>query len=152
MKDTLQLAAYRKQMSGNVHAMFCAWIDQAIKHSIIQIQDEIIKNHYHAKEGWELAGTREKKIKELEEIIERQKADADYAARPIKEPLTPIADLKLPTRVRTVLSNKGFQSIGDVLDNTEREISKLRNIGKGSLNILKAELAKHGYALKKESK
>ena len=152
MKDTLQIAAYRKQMSGNVHAMFCAWIDQAIKHSIIQIQDEIIKNHYHAKEGWDLAGARLTKIKELEHVIAHYKKEEEYAARPIKEPLTPIADLKLPTRVRTVLRNKGFQSIGDVLDNTEREISKLRNIGKGSLNILKAELAKHGYALKKESK
>ena len=148
MKDTLQIAAYRKQMSGNVHAMFCAWIDQAIKHSIIQIQDEIIKNHYHAKEGWELAGTREKKIKELEEIIERQKADADYAARPIKEPLTPIADLKLPTRVRTVLRNQGFQSIGDVIDNTEFAMLRMRNLGKGGLAILKAELARHGEMLR----
>ena len=152
MKDTLQIAAYRKQMSGKIHAMFCAWIDQAIKHSIIQIQDEIIKNHYHAKEGWELAGTREKKIKELEEIIERQKAAADYAARPIKEPLTPIADLKLPTRVRTVLRNQGFQSIGDVIDNTEFAMLRMRNLGKGGLAILKAELARHGEMLRSPAK
>ena len=152
MKDTLQVAAYRQQMSGNVHAMFRAWIDEAVKHSVIKIQDEIIKNHYHAKEGWDLAGARLNKIKELEHIIAHYKNAEEYAARPIKEPLTPIADLKLPTRVRTVLRNQGFQSIGDVIDNTEFAMLRMRNLGKGGLAILKAELARHGEMLRSPAK
>ena len=108
--------------------------------------------HAHAKEGWDLAGFRLNKIRQLEQIIARKKADEDYAARPIKEPLTPIADLKLPTRVRTVLRNQGFQSIGDVIDNTEFAMLRMRNLGKGGLAILKAELARHGEMLRSPSK
>jgi len=152
MKDTLQIAAYRRQMIGNIHGMFRGWVNEAVKHSIIQVQDEIIKNHYHAKEGWDLAGTRLNKIKELEEIIARKKADEDYAARPVKEPLTPIAYLKLPTRVQTVLRNQGFQSIGDVIDNTELTMRRMRGLGKGGLAILKAELARHGETLRSATK
>ena len=152
MKDTLQIAAYRRQMIGNIHGMFRGWINEAVKHSIIQIQDEIIKNHYHAKEGWDLAASRLDKIKELEHIIARKKADEDYAARPVKEPLTPIADLKLPTRVQSALNNYGFQSIGDVIANTEHEMLRVRSFGKGGLAILKAELARHGEMLRSPAK
>ena len=152
MKDTPQIAAYRRQMIGNIHGMFRGWINEAVKHSIIQIQDEIIKNHYHAKEGWDLAASRLDKIKELEHIIAHYKNAEEYAARPIKEPLTPIADLKLPRRVRTVLHNQGFQSIGDVIDNTEFAMLRMRNLGKGGLAILKAELARHGEMLRSPAK
>lgn len=152
MKETLQIAAYRRQMIGNIHGMFRGWIDEAVKHSIIKIQNEIIKNHYHAREGWGLAGTRLNKIKELEEIIARKKAEEDYAARPVKEPLTPIAYLELPRRVRTVLRNQGFQSIGDVIDNTEFAMRRMRGLGKGGLAILKAELARHGETLRSATK
>jgi len=148
MKDTLQIAAYRQQASGNVHAMFNAWVTEAVKHSLIQMQDETIKHHDHAKEGWDLAGARLNKIRELEHIIARKEADEHYAARPVKKPLTPIDCLKLPTRVRSVLKNEGFQSIGDVIDKTEREMLEVRNFGKGRLAILKAYLAAHGETLR----
>ena len=152
MKDTIQISAYRRQMSGNIHAMFRSWINEAIKHSIIEIQDEIIKTHYHAKEGWELAGTRLDVIKDLETIIMRLRNDAAYAARPIKEPRTPISVLKIPNRIMNRLQAEGYQSIGDLIDNTECEVMKFRNIGKIGYKILKDELARHGYALRSMKK
>ena len=135
-----------------VSRLLSAWVKEAIRSANLELQKEVADLHAHAKEGWDLAGFRLNKITQLEQIIARKKADEDYAARPIKEPLTPIADLKLPTRVRTVLRNQGFQSIGDVIDNTEFAMLRVRNLGKGGLAILKAELARHGEMLRSPSK
>ena len=135
-----------------VSRLLSAWVKEAIRSANLELQKEVADLLAHAKEGWGLAGTRLNKIKELEEIIARKKADEDYAARPVKEPLTPIAYLKLPTRVRKVLDDQGFQSIGDVIANTELEMQKVRNFGKVGLTILKAELARHGETLRSTTK
>jgi DNA-directed RNA polymerase alpha subunit len=132
--------------------LFKAWVKEAIRFGNFELQKEVDDLLAHAKEGWALAGDRLNKIKELEQIIARKKADEDYAARPVKEPLTPISYLKLPRKVRTVLENQGFQSIGDIIDNTELKMLKMRNLGKGGLAILKAELARHGKTLSRLTK
>ena len=135
-----------------VSHLFKAWMKEAIRFANFELQKEVADLLAHAKEGWALAGDRLNKIKELEQIIARKKADEDYVARPVKEPLTPISSLKLPQKVRTVLENQGFQSIGDVIDNTEFEMLRMRNFGKGGLAILKAELARHGKTLRRLNK
>ena len=135
-----------------VSRLLSAWVKEAIRSANLELQKEFADMLAHAKEGWALAGTRLNKIKELEEIIARKKADEDYAARPVKEPLTPIAFLKLPRRVQSVLRNEGFQSVGDVIANTELEMLKVRNFGIGGLKILKAELARHGETLRSATK
>ena len=135
-----------------VSRLLSAWVKEAIRSANLELQKDASDLHAHAKEGWDLAGARLNKIKELEHIIAHYKKAEEYAARPIKEPLTPIADLKLPTRVRTVLRNQGFQSIGDIIDNTEFAMLRMRNLGKGGLAILKAELARHGEMLRSPAK
>ena len=132
--------------------LFRAWIKEAIRFGNFELQKEVDDLNAHAKEGWALAGNRLNKLKELEQIIARKKADEDYAARPVKKPLTPISYLKLPRKVQKALENQGFQSIGDIIDNTDLELLKMRNFGKGGLAILKAELTRHGKTLSRLAK
>lgn len=135
-------------MNEKVRGLFCDWVDEVVKHSIKQVEDLI----NDAKKTFE-------RVKELEAIIAHREAEEAYAKvqkeaaiayanRPWKEPSVPISSLTLSTRIKTLFDQEGFQSIGDIIDKTEDDLSAIRDFGKGSLAILKNELAKHGYALR----
>ena len=148
MKTKSDLSEYRQRINDNVRGLFCDWVDEVVEHSIKQVEDLI----NDAKKTFE-------RVKELEAIIAHREAEeayskvqkeaaAAYANRPWKEPSVPISSLTLSSRIQTLFDQKGFQSIGDIIDKTEYDLSAIRNFGKKSLAILKNELAKHGYALR----
>jgi DNA-directed RNA polymerase alpha subunit len=142
------LSEYKQRINEKVRGLFCDWVDEVVKHSIKQVEDLI----NDAKKTFE-------RVKELEAIIAHREAEEAYAKvqkeaaiayanRPWKEPSVPISSLTLSTRIQTLFDQEGFQSIGDIIDKTEDDLSAIRDFGKGSLAILKNELAKHGYALR----
>lgn len=63
---------------------------------------------------------------------------------------TPIEELELSARSFNCLKRAGIQTVGDLVEKTEEELSKVRNMGKKSLEEVKAKLAELGLALKVE--
>ena len=72
--------------------------------------------------------------------------------RPPKEPGLLVECLEFPTRAKTLCRKLHVRSVGDLLVHSENDLKKYRDFGKITLDKMKAELAKHGYALRKESK
>ncbi|MBE3519855.1 MAG: DNA-directed RNA polymerase subunit alpha [Firmicutes bacterium] len=62
----------------------------------------------------------------------------------------PIEELELSARSFNCLRRAGIQTIGDLVAKTEEELSKVRNMGKKSLEEVKTKLAELGLALRIE--
>lgn len=60
---------------------------------------------------------------------------------------TPLSALGMPTRASRSLELYDINTIGDVLNKSERELLRTPNFGRKSLNDLKEALAKVGYRL-----
>jgi uncharacterized coiled-coil protein SlyX len=151
----IQIAAFKNEAHNKVTGMFTSWISEGIKYSIKQIQDEIIQNHIHAKEGWDLAGKRASQIRELEQKCAWQNDQINHLETiiselkiPPKEPAIPLDQLQMPTIAKTMFQNIKARSVGDLISHTEKDLLKFRGFGKTTLKAVKIELAKHGYALK----
>lgn len=63
---------------------------------------------------------------------------------------TPIEELELSARSFNCLRRAGIQTVGDLVEKTEEELSKVRNMGKKSLEEVKSKLAELGLALRIE--
>ncbi|HHY35391.1 MAG TPA: DNA-directed RNA polymerase subunit alpha [Firmicutes bacterium] len=62
----------------------------------------------------------------------------------------PIEELELSARSFNCLRRAGIQTVGDLVAKTEEELSKVRNMGKKSLEEVKTKLAELGLALRIE--
>jgi DNA-directed RNA polymerase subunit alpha len=76
------------------------------------------------------------------------------AAEPVKEEnsldpilMRPIEDLELTVRATNCLRGEQIQYIGDLVQKNETDLLKTPNLGKKSLNEIKAALLAHGLAL-----
>jgi DNA-directed RNA polymerase alpha subunit len=58
-----------------------------------------------------------------------------------------IAELELPARVENGLRNDNILFVGDLIQRTEVDILRTPNLGRGSVNMIKRELAKLGLQL-----
>lgn len=157
-REPIQISAFKSEAHRKVTAMFTSWLSEGIKYSIKQVQDEIIKNHYFAQEGWDLAGKRACEIRELKDKCEYQKGMIDSLQeiiselkRPPKEPVLLLSGLNFPTIAKTMFEKIRAKSVGDLIANTEKELLKYRGFGKTTLRAVKIELAKYGYELKKHT-
>ena len=157
--NQLQIAAFNKEAHEKVTAMFKAWLCEGIKYAIPEIQAEIIGLHKHATEGWVTAGRHKHALRDLQIECDSQKREIESMrtmladlTRPPKEPGLLVECLEFPTRAKTLCRKLHVRSVGDLLVHSENDLKKYRDFGKITLDKMKAELAKHGYALKKESK
>ncbi len=62
----------------------------------------------------------------------------------------PVEDLELSMRAFNCLKRAGINTVGELIQKTEREISKVRNMGKKSLAEVKGKLAELGLAFRLE--
>lgn len=62
----------------------------------------------------------------------------------------PIEELELSSRSSNCLKRAGIQSVGELIQKTEEEVSKVRNMGKKSLEEVKNRLAEMGLAFRPE--
>lgn len=62
----------------------------------------------------------------------------------------PVEDLELSMRAFNCLKRAGINTVGELIQKTEREISKVRNMGKKSLAEVKSKLAELGLAFRLE--
>jgi DNA-directed RNA polymerase subunit alpha len=62
----------------------------------------------------------------------------------------PIEELELSMRSFNCLKRAGINSVGELIQKTEEEISKVRNMGKKSLEEVKNKLAEMGLAFRPE--
>lgn len=62
----------------------------------------------------------------------------------------PIEEMDLSARSFNCLRRAGIQTVGDLVEKTEEELSKVRNMGKKSLEEVKTKLAQLGLALRVE--
>ena len=70
----------------------------------------------------------------------------------IKEPQTstflrPVLSLELTPRARTVMANQGITTVGELVQLTESELLRTRNVGKLTIDNLKSVLAQLGLSL-----
>ena len=88
-------------------------------------------------------------------LTERVTGTAEVEGPEVKSELqrileTPIEELELSARSFNCLRRAGIQTVGDLVEKTEEELSKVRNMGKKSLEEVKTKLAELGLALKVE--
>ena len=62
----------------------------------------------------------------------------------------PIEDMELSMRSFNCLKRAGINTVGELIQKTEEEISKVRNMGKKSLEEVKNKLAELGLAFRPE--
>jgi hypothetical protein len=63
---------------------------------------------------------------------------------------SPIAHLVFSVRTANCMNNANIQTVGQLCEKTEKELSRYRTLGKSSLEEIKIALAKHGFSLRKE--
>lgn len=61
-----------------------------------------------------------------------------------------IQELNLSTRLLNCLRREGIKTVDQIIERREREILRIPNIGKKTLNELKEVLKQRGLTLKKE--
>ncbi|MGB4023629.1 MAG: DNA-directed RNA polymerase subunit alpha C-terminal domain-containing protein, partial [Acutalibacteraceae bacterium] len=62
----------------------------------------------------------------------------------------PVEELELSMRSFNCLKRAGINNVGELIQKTEQEISKVRNMGKKSLEEVKNKLAELGLAFRLE--
>jgi DNA-directed RNA polymerase alpha subunit len=63
--------------------------------------------------------------------------------------LVDVADLKLPTRVRTILYGYGIEKIADLCGCTREQLFSLPYMGEASIGTIEKKLRSHGLELSK---
>lgn len=61
---------------------------------------------------------------------------------------TPIEEVKLSTRTYNCLYRAGKNTLGDIVEMTERELMNVRNLGRKSADEVKQVLKEYGLELK----
>jgi DNA-directed RNA polymerase alpha subunit len=56
--------------------------------------------------------------------------------------------MKLPKEIYSALQRNGINNIQDLLKKSDKEIAKIRNIGKARINILKKAIEENGFLFK----
>lgn len=62
-----------------------------------------------------------------------------------------VEELDLPTRIANALRRGGYKNVGDLVKATREDISKVKNIGEKSIELIQDSLDKKGVSLKGES-
>ncbi len=61
-----------------------------------------------------------------------------------------VEELDLPTRIANALRRGGYKNVGDLVEATKEDISKVKNIGEKSIELIQESLDKKGVSLKGE--
>jgi DNA-directed RNA polymerase subunit alpha len=59
-----------------------------------------------------------------------------------------VEELDLPTRIANALRRGGYKNVGDLVEATEADVSKVKNIGEKSINLIQEALNQKGVGLK----
>ncbi|HHY75794.1 MAG TPA: DNA-directed RNA polymerase subunit alpha [Firmicutes bacterium] len=85
------------------------------------------------------------KVREDTEVVDpREKSEAEKILE------MPIEELELSMRSFNCLKRAGINTVGELIQKTEEEISKVRNMGKKSLEEVKSKLAELGLSFRPE--
>lgn len=96
-------------------------------------------------------------IDELKTVHEQQKAafmaDSINSSKMADEEILemPIEDLDITVRTFNALNRADIHTVGDLINKTENDMIKIRNLSKNSLDEVVQKLALHGLSLKKEN-
>jgi DNA-directed RNA polymerase alpha subunit len=66
------------------------------------------------------------------------------------DPSTPVDELYFTVRIWNCLHNAGIENIGQLISLTEKDVLKIKNFGRKSLEELKGELGEYNLFLSKE--
>ena len=63
-----------------------------------------------------------------------------------------VEELDLPTRIANALRKGGYGTVANLVEATEADLAKVKNLGEKSVNIVEAALSQKGVSLKKKKK
>jgi DNA-directed RNA polymerase subunit alpha len=81
------------------------------------------------------------------ESLDSQKSPAISANRPIAGSNISVEELDLPTRIANALQKAGFQTVADLLAVNKSQLSKVKNLGGKSVEIVESALSERGFNL-----
>jgi DNA-directed RNA polymerase subunit alpha len=81
------------------------------------------------------------------ESLDTLRSPAAAANRPAIGSNISVEELDLPTRIANALQKAGFQTVADLLAVTKSQLSKVKNLGGKSVEIVKSALSERGYEL-----
>ncbi len=123
-----------------LQSLFRDWIKAALKQSNEELRAELEQARVS-----EASARRDTQI--YLQMIDTLKNEIDgldkkirELKRPPKLPALPLNELKIPARILFAFEENGFRTVGDVADCSEREIARIRGLGKVGMARLKAEL------------
>jgi len=89
---------------------------------------------------------------DLSARVKEDRGDEEYVEKSEVEKVLemPIEELELSMRSFNCLKRAGINTVGELIQKTEEEISKVRNMGKKSLEEVKNKLAEMGLAFRPE--
>lgn len=92
-----------------------------------------------------------KELMNKKEFLEKVKQEQDAEYKQILDEITlPIINLNLSVRSFCCLKRAGIQTLEDLLDKTEEDLKKVRNLGNKSRKEIKEKVHSLGYKLKGE--
>ena len=81
------------------------------------------------------------------EGLETVKSPTSSANRPAVGSNISVEELDLPTRIANALQKAGFQTVADLLAVTKSQLSKVKNLGGKSVEIVESALTERGFNL-----
>ena len=114
------------------------WTDGSIRpDEAVEKAADILIDHFEL-----FRNLAEKIREEADEVDEAEKSEIEKVLE------TPIEELELSMRSFNCLKRAGINSVGELIQKTEAEIAKVRNMGKKSLEEVKNKLAEMGLAFR----
>jgi len=81
------------------------------------------------------------------ESLDAQKSPTSSSNKPVIGSNISVEELDLPTRIANALQKAGFQTVADLLAVTKTQLSKVKNLGGKSVEIVESALSERGYEL-----
>lgn len=81
-------------------------------------------------------------------IIEEEDTEPELTPEEAETLRLTVEELDLPTRIANALRRGGYKNVGDLVEATREDISKVKNIGEKSINVVQKALEQKDVSLK----
>jgi DNA-directed RNA polymerase subunit alpha len=81
------------------------------------------------------------------DLVSVESASAVTSGRPVAGSNISVEELDLPTRIANALQKAGLQTVADLLAVTKTQLSKVKNLGGKSVEIVESALSERGFNL-----